>query len=117
MGGRCDTALRGILVSVNGAYVFHTIPLKIHLFNNDVVSFLTTGPRPLFRVLHHLFQYCVHPFCTRLYDSLTLIDGQMRMKKELLDQSTERRVRGRDKGQPTQHNYNCNLLVKLVSKN
>ena len=49
-----------------------------------------------------------------MYDSLTLINGQLRNKSEILDQSAEKKVKGRDKGQQTQQHYSCNLLIKLV---
>ena len=49
-----------------------------------------------------------------MYESLTLINGQLRNKAENLDQSTERKGKGRDKGQTTQQHYSCNLLIKLV---
>lgn len=39
----------------------------------------------------------------------------MRMKQEMLDQSTDRKGKGRDKGQPSSHHFRCNLLLKLVS--
>lgn len=54
----------------------------------------------------------LQPFCNKLCSSLTLIDGNVRKKTDLLDQSADRRGKSRDKGQTPGHVYRCNIIVQ-----
>ncbi|XP_053380161.1 protein odr-4 homolog [Mercenaria mercenaria] len=54
----------------------------------------------------------LQPFCQRLRTSLVQIDGKLRKETELLDQSVEKKGKGKDKSQRSQTTYQCNILVK-----
>lgn len=54
----------------------------------------------------------LQPFCQRLWTSLVQIENQLRNKTEFLDQSADKKSKGRDKTQVSQSTYKCNILVK-----
>ncbi|KAL4219339.1 hypothetical protein ACF0H5_021919 [Mactra antiquata] len=53
----------------------------------------------------------LQPFCKQLWTSLVQIDGSLRDKTELLDQSSDKKVKGKDKTQKTQQIFMCNILT------